>query len=180
MEGRNPVGTGFAVRSEHCFGLHLPNVEYPDQLINSWKDRPAPAGFNVVDCAWSPRRELAGTYDDAWRRSRFPLWAADFDNRYYNAAPADQQAASYIAGGERVEVLNMSPSGSLSFALPRVRLSFRTRFGSQRIDHEGHLCMVTIEPNLPRIVLAWQTSLVCNRNADQLDETLIAENFSFP
>lgn len=175
LEGRNPVGTGFAVRVENCAGLGLPNIEYPDQLISTWKDRPSPAGFNAIDCAWSPRRELAGTYDENWRRTRFPSWAADFDSRYNNCAPHDQQPQSYLVGGERVDVLNMSRDGALSFEIPKVRLSFRTRFGSERVDHEGQLCTVIVEPNVPRVALVWQTFLICNRRADQLDETLVVE-----
>jgi hypothetical protein len=175
LDDRNPVGTGFAVHEKNCEGVRLPNIEYPGDLIGSWKDRPAPAGFNVVDCAWSPRRQLAGTYDEQWRKTRFPLWAADFNPHYGNCAPADQQAEGYLEGGEHVEVSGMSESGVLAFDIPKVKLGFRTRFGTKRVDHEGQLCTVTIEPNSARLVLAWQASLVCNRNADELDETLVVE-----
>ncbi len=175
LEGRNPVGAGFAVRVENCAELRLPNIEYPDQLISTWKDRPSPAGFNAIDCAWSPRRELAGTYDEHWRRTRFPSWADDFDPHYNNCAPHDQQSPRYLVGGERVDVLNMSVHGALSFEIPEVRISFRTRFGSKRVDHEGQLCTVIVEPSVPRVILAWQTFLTCNRRADELDETLVVQ-----
>jgi len=175
LEARNPVGTGFSVREANCVGRPVPNVEYPDQLIADWAHRPSPAGFNAIDCAWSPRRELAGTYDAQWRRTRFPSWAADFDARYYNCAPLDQQSPQYLVGGERVDVVNMSDSAALSFRLPTVRLSFRTRFDSERVDHDGDLCTVILEPNVPRVILAWQTSIVCNRRDDELDETLVVE-----
>lgn len=178
LEARNPIGAGFAVRSENCENLRLPNIEYPDQLITSWKDHPAPAGFNAVDCAWSPRRELAGTYDDNWRKNRFPMWAVDFDPHYNNCAPGDQQSEKYLAGGERVDVVNMSESGALSFEIPRVQPFFRTRFGNERVDHAGQLCTVLVEPNVPRVILAWQTAIVCNRRAELLDETLVVEKFS--
>ena len=49
--------------------------------------------------------------------------------RYNNCAPRDQQSQDYLVGGERVDVLNMSEDGALSFEIPKVRLSFRTRFG---------------------------------------------------
>ena len=178
VDARNPIGSGFAVRDENCRDLRLPNIEHPDQLIQSWKDRPSPAGLNAIDCAWSPRRELAGTYDDQWRRTRFPHWAADFDPRYNNCAPRDQQPQGYLLGGERVDVLNMSANGGFSFLLPKIRLGFRTRFGSKRVDHDGQLCTVIVEPNVRRVILAWQTWLVCNRRADQLDETLVVDKFA--
>lgn len=175
LDDRNPVGAGFAVRREHCDGLALPNVELADQCIQSWRDRPAPAGFNAVDVAWTPRRQLAGTYDEHWQRERAPLWAKDFDPRYHQCAPADQQLPRPPEGGERIEVTGMSESGTLAFALPRVRLAFRTRLGRERVDDEGRLCTVVIEPNASRVVLAWQSALVCNRREDQLDETYIVE-----
>ena len=177
LEGRNPVGTGFSVRVENCVGGRLPNVEYPEQLIRHWTDRPAPAGLNAVDCAWSPRRELAGTYDQAWRQQRFPLWAEDFDARYNNAAPADQQTPAFLRGGEQVDVLNMSPGGRLSFVLPRIELAFRTRFGTERLDHAGQLCTVIVEPNRSRLAMVWQSAIVCNRRADELDETLVVDKW---
>jgi len=180
MESRNPIGTGFAVREEGCVGVPLPNIENPDQLIAAWKDRPAPAGFNAIDCAWSPRRELAGTYDEQWRRTRFPSWAEDFDPRYRNCAPKDQQLDGYLIGGERVDVANMSEHGTLSFYIPDVRLVFRTRFGRERIDHQGQLCTVIVEPNVPRVMVSWQTSLICNRREDELDETLVVEKLGTP
>jgi hypothetical protein len=175
LDGRNPVGIGFAVRLENVDGLQVPNIEYPEQLIAAWTDRPPVAGLNVVDSAWSPRRELAGTYDDNWRRTRFPSWAADFDPHYYNSAPPDQQLQGYLIGGERVDVVNMSENGALSFEIPTVRLSFRTRFGRERLDHDGQLCTVIVEPNVPRAILAWQTSIICNRRDDELDETRVVE-----
>lgn len=175
LEERNPVGTGFALNAQSCAGMKLPNIEYPDQLISSWKNRPTPAGLNVIDCSWLPRRKLAGTYDDKWRQDRFPLWAEDFDPHYNNCAPVDQQAKSYLRGGEIVELTNLSPSGRLYFNLPKVYPFFVTRFGRERVEHRGQLCTIIIEPEVPRVIMAWQTSLICNQRVDELDETVVTE-----
>ena len=175
LEGRNPVGTGFNDRSENCIGKALPNIEFPDRLIDSWKDKPQPAGFNAIDCAWSPRRELAGTYDAAWKRARFPLWAEDYDPRYGNCAPEDQQVQGFLRGGEAVNLIGLSPTGTLTFNLPRIYPFFQTRFGRERIEHRAQMSSVIIEPSIPRVILAWQTSLVCNHRADELDMTVVSE-----
>lgn len=175
LEERNPVGTGFALRAEHCVDKNLPNVEYPDQLIGSWKDRPSPAGLNALECHWSPRRELAGTYDERWHQSRFPLWAEDFDPLYNNCAPGDQRADGFLKGGEPVDLINLTANGRLQFALPTAQLMFETRFGRQRIEHSANLAMVVLEPDLSRAILVWQTSLLCNHRVDDLDETVVAE-----
>lgn len=175
FDDRNPVGTGFAVRQEHCIGMRLPNVEYPDHLIRSWKHRPRPAGLNAIDCSWSPRRNLAGTYNEQWLENRFPLWAEDFDPRYRNCAPSDQQAPGFFRGGEVVDLINLSREGRLTFELPRINLYFQTRFGVKRVEHQAQLCTVIVEPDTPRVVIAWQTHLVCNHRADELDETIVIE-----
>jgi hypothetical protein len=172
---RNPVGTGFLLRSEGCIGVRLPNIEYPNHLISSWKDRPMPAGLNAVECSWSPRRELAGTYDEKWRQGRFPLWAEDYDSRYNNCAPTDQQMHGYLRGGEEVELINLSPNGCLRFSLPRVYPFFITSFGFERVEHRAQLCTIIIEPDKPCVIMAWQTSLMCNHRADELDATVVTE-----
>jgi len=175
LESRNPIGTGFAVRGEGCVDMRLPNIEYPNQLIGSWKDRPAPAGLNAIDCYWTPRRELAGTYDDKWRAERLPLWAEDFDQRYNHCAPVDQQVPGFLRGGEEMQLINLSRDSRLAFRLPRIYPFFQTRFGGEHIEHRGQLCTVIVEPDVPRVIMAWQTSLICNHRVDQLDATVVSE-----
>jgi hypothetical protein len=175
MEARNPIGTGFATQAAHCLGSRVPNVEYPGELIGSWNDHPQPAGFGPLECHWSPRRELAGTYDEKWRQGRFPLWAEDFDQRYNNCAPADQQVTGFLRGGESVELVNLSHDSMLAFRLPRIYPFFRTRFGYEQVEHRARLSTVIVEPDVPRVIMTWQTSLVCNHKVDELDSTVVTE-----
>jgi hypothetical protein len=175
LDARNPVGTGFSVRRENSAEKLLPNIELPDQLIASWKDRPAPAGIGAVERHWSPRRELAGTYDHEWKAKRFPLWAEDLDARYHNCAPEDQQVKGFLRGGEVVDMVNLSPGGRLTFTLPRIYPFFETRFGTERVQHRAQLCTVIVEPDLSRLIMAWQTSFVCNHRVDELDATIVTE-----
>lgn len=179
FEERNPIGTGFAITEKSCEGMKLPNIEYPDQLIESWKFRPTPAGFGPIDCSWLPRRKLAGTYDEKWRKERFPLWAEDFDPRYNNCAPSDQQTNSFLRGSEMFELINLSPNGRLTFMLPKIYPFFVTRFGNERVEHRGELCTVIVEPDIPRVIMSWQTSLVCNHRVDELDATVVTEKRMF-
>ncbi|MDR5744598.1 DUF2169 domain-containing protein [Caballeronia sp. LZ029] len=175
LEDRNPVGVGFAMSAQACVGKRAPNIEHPAQLIAAATDRPAPAGFGAISCHWSPRRERAGTYDDDWLQKRFPLWAEDFDQRYHNCAPADQQADRFLIGGERVELSNLTADGQLAFALPRIHPTFKTHFGADVVTHRAQLATVVIEPDARRLILVWQTSVVGNGRIDQLDETVVLE-----
>jgi len=173
-ESRNPVGTGFAESRKYLAGQRLPNVEFPRRRVSSWKDRPQPAGFGPVSSYWEPRLSYAGTYDAHWLEDRFPLLPQDFNERHFCCAPEDQQTPE-LKGGEAVELLNLSPGGRLVFSLPKVHLSFLTRFGRERVYHGCRLHTVLIESDVPRVIMVWHSSLACHHKVDQLDETLVFE-----
>jgi hypothetical protein len=82
----------------------------------------------------------------------------------------------HLLGGERVELVNLTPRGSFVFCLPRHHFTFTTRFGSRSEEHRARLTGVTIEPEIATISLVWQTSL-CVRlmDGDYLDATVISE-----
>lgn len=171
----NPVGSGFALSAEAVEGQALPNVEDPGHLITGWDDRPLPAGLGAVASFWSPRLERGGTYDEAWEASKLPLLPDDFDDRFYQHAPLDQQVGGWLRGGEDVFLENLTVSGRLNFTLPRVPLGFSTRFGRDREEHRAFLQTVVIEPDEERLILVWQTSLDCHHRLDELDRTIVYE-----
>ena len=184
---RNPVGTGFAISSGNAQGLRLPNIEDPKHRIQSWDDRPRPAGFGAIASHWQPRAGYGGTYDEAWQKTRAPLLAADMDDRWFQCAPADQQSAGFLHGGEPVVLLNLSPRastapgsrpGRMDFTLPKVYLGFETRFydGSREIHRKRALHTVILEADHeagPRVSLVWHTALPCHFKVQKLERTVI-------
>ena len=108
---RNPAGCGFATKAAHLIGKLVPNIEDPNALINNWKQRPTPVGFGPIAGHWSPRVEMAGTYDENWEKTRQPLLAEDFDERYYQSALEDQQIPWYLKGGEQIQLFNLHTDG---------------------------------------------------------------------
>ncbi|HEY3159665.1 MAG TPA: DUF2169 domain-containing protein [Vicinamibacterales bacterium] len=173
---RNPIGTGFAVSRDNATGVALPNIEYPDDAVGSWKDRPRPAGFGPVSRHWQPRVGFAGTYDEAWTQQRSPLPPDDFDDRFFQYAPADQQAPSFLHGGEQAALAGLTPSGELRFVLPKVFLGFDTRFygGGRQIHKERRLHSVIVEPDVPRVSLVWHSALMCHAKVHKLDRTIVS------
>jgi len=172
---RNPVGAGFGVQAEHVVGRKAPNIEDPAHLVTSWKDRPRPIGFGPVARHWLPRRKYAGTYDEKWEKERQPLLPRDFDERFNQIAPEDQQAQGFLKGGEPVELFNLSPSGYLKFALPKVALRFETRIADAETEHRAALHTVLLEPDVPRVVMVWQTSVPCHGKKLKIRSTEIIE-----
>lgn len=173
-EPSNPVGRGFATRAEHLFDTPVANVETPNRPIKQWKDRPPRAGFGPVAGHWSPRIELAGTYDEKWQKERLPLLPEDFNEGFHQCAPEDQQVQGFLRGGEQVELYNLTPDGLLRFRLPMVTLGLETTFddGENR-DHRALLHTVAIESDVPRIMMVWHTHLPCHNKGLKLLTTEI-------
>jgi uncharacterized protein YjbI with pentapeptide repeats len=122
---RNPTGKGIApVAMESGETVHpLPNIEYPANLIQSPKDRPAPAGFGVLDFMWPQRYDKQGTYDKKWKKNRFPYYPDDMDYEFFNCAPEDQYFHGFFEGGETIEIANMHPNiPMIRSELPRLRV----------------------------------------------------------
>jgi hypothetical protein len=176
-EWRNPIGTGFAVSGENASGVALPNIEYPNALITRWNERPQPAGFGPIGAHWQPRVGFAGTYDDRWMKTRQPLLPDDFDERFFQCAPADQQLSGFLRGGEPVNLLRLTPDGDLRFFLPKVFLGFETRFydGSRELHKERRLHTVILEPDFPRVSLVWHTALPCHFKVQKLERTIVTQ-----
>ncbi len=167
FEDCNPVGTGFAPAA----GKSAPNVEYPGLSLGS-----RPAGFGPIPSHWHPRVRYAGTYDEAWQRDRCPLYACDLDERFFLCSPEDQRPAEHLRGGEPVELLNLTPSGRLSFVLPRVAFRFRTEFrGKPARTHRGELHTVILEPDVPRVVMVWLSDLPAHADVLRLTRTRVSQ-----
>jgi hypothetical protein len=168
---RNPVGCGVVAETSHRLGRAVPNFEYPERGL----EQAGPAGFGAIDSFWSPRLEQSGTYDEAWRAGRYPLPPADWDPRCLLSAPADQLPDRDLRGGELVELKNLTPGGILRFHLPKIYLRFRTLIDGVNHEHDGRLASVIIEPDHPRVIMVWQSSLSVGTNGDYLDETTVSE-----
>lgn len=167
MDLRNPVGRGVAARAVDL-------VDQPAFRVEYLHSSATPAGFGAIASHWSPRRELAGTYDDVWLRTRRPLLPADHDSRARLSAPADQRPGRHLAGGEAIVLQNMTPSGTLAFTVPRVDLEFTTHLRTLKTLHRATLGTVVVEPDIRRVALVWQTSVpVGPRDLDNLDATVI-------
>jgi hypothetical protein len=97
----NPVGCGF----NRSHGKPAPQIEMPSRLLQAnpnYQARPSykdgiqhssypSVGLSATAKSWLPRRSHAGTYDDAWQQSQWPLPPLDHDYAFWNCAPLDQQ-----------------------------------------------------------------------------------------
>ena len=89
----NPVGRGWHkhLKNEWVDGAPLPNIEAIGEAVSFPTDKRLPVALGPLGRGWPQRARYAGTYDDAWLADVFPFLPKDFDERYYQAAPEDQQ-----------------------------------------------------------------------------------------
>lgn len=175
MDPRNPVGTGVAVRPANLVGLPVANFEYPgkDPAVTG------PAGFGPIACHWEPRIGYAGIYDAAWVSQRKPLLPEDFDERYHQCAPTDQQLPGLLPKDARITLINLSARGNISVLLPRVFLRFTTFFTEaarqRRVDHRGVLNTILVDPEENCLIMVWSSKLECGRDVDHINATRVTE-----
>lgn len=172
MDARNPVGKGIRVDKSQLEHQPAHLIEYPGGNFAA----AGPAGFGPIASAWSPRRERAGTYDARWEATKKPFLADDYSDLAALSSPDDQRPSKPLRGGETVSMTNMTPSGELRVDLPRIFLTFQTRFGHRPVEHRGTMVTVFVAPDDLKLSVVWQSLLpVSVRDADYLDFTTIRE-----
>ncbi|AKT40745.1 DUF2169 family type VI secretion system accessory protein [Chondromyces crocatus] len=151
LEPRNPVGRGVARSSGELEGQPAPTIEHPAHPITSASDRPEPVGYGAISTSWLPRAAFAGTFDEAWQRTRLPLSPVDFDLRHHNVAHPSLQVPTPFAPGDEIRILGMSEKGLLAFDLPAIDVSVMARRDDGRWE-EGRpvVDLVLVEPGRAR------------------------------
>lgn len=118
----NPFGQGYS-RKPEAAGLHgrrLPNLEKPGRPVRRPDGSYHPEALSALPRTAPPRRDYAGTYDQNWRDNIAPFLPPDFDPRFFQSAPPDQQITPPI-GGEPVSLINLMPGRpEVHFELPRL------------------------------------------------------------
>lgn len=116
----NPFGVGFipAVADERRDRIEAPRIEDPRDPVTELGKAYRPEGFGVWGRTWPPRLQRAGTYDDAWKRERWPLLPLDFDFAYWNCAHPDLVAPGLLRGDEALSLAGFDPAGERRHRLP--------------------------------------------------------------
>ena len=171
----NPTGVGFHKFKEKDLvnNTPLPNTEEKKKTVSSPFGKYRPVSFGAVGRGWPERAKYAGTYDDTWMEKVFPFLPEDFDERYFQAAPEDQQC-DYLVGGEQVELLNLTPQGRTSFVIPKLKIpvAFFPREG-EAIQREAVLDTLLIEPDERRFSLVWRSQQSLKKNVFEIYEILV-------
>lgn len=171
----NPVGRGFhkALRREFVDGAPAPNTEEAGNPVTWVSGNYQPMSFGAIGRHWTPRIGYAGTYDQQWLDEHFPFLPPDFDELYYQAAPADQQL-SLPVGEQSVTLLNLTPDGRRDFVLPHLEAPvhiFPKGGGNEALL--AHADTILIEPDEQRVTLTWRVARPLRRNMFEIAQVLV-------
>lgn len=173
--GANHVGVGYhpTALKAALQAKPLPNTEETGRPITDPNGKYRPMAFGPVGRAWEPRVQYAGTYDEGWMADKFPFLPDDFDDRYYQSAPEDQQMP-YPQGGEEIELLNLTPNGRVRFRLPNLSLpvEFSAR-GRSAETVNAVMDTLVIEPDHQRFMLNWRASISLRRNMFEVPRGIV-------
>lgn len=182
---RNPIGVGYG----HSFIRYQPEDKRAPQLETSLykpfkggrrQRHYPPVSLTAIGRAWLPRRQLAGTYDEDWRKEQWPLPPLDHDYSYWQCAPEDQQIA-YPASGSRLTLVNLYPgqeiwTGRLPLHLPCIRLK-KTNDPQEGSDELMNLDTIIINPRDKQVVAVFRATVFAEEGVQTI-ETHMMQIFS--
>lgn len=184
FEPRNPVGMGFRANPRSFEeGLRLPNLEDPAEPLREFGQKVTPVGFGFTSPHWQPRAKFAGTYDEAWNKTRKPLLPKDFDRRFFNAAAPGFIAPGYLRGDEPVLIMGASTKERLAFRLPGQKAPVITveLVGGEDAKPELYLDTVILDTDAERVLLLWRGHVVLDGGVhDVRGLKVTAEGVSWP
>jgi hypothetical protein len=131
--------------------------------------------FGPLGRGWSSRAPYAGTYDEQWLADVFPFLPNDFDERYYQAAPLDQQLPP-PKGPLDVVLRNLTPDGLRSFTLPCFEAPIHVfpKSGG-REDLIATMDTVVFEPDHERFTMTWRVARPLKKNIFEIAQVLIGK-----
>ena len=171
----NPSGRGYHKHlvSEWLQSSPISNTEEIGVPVTQPDGTYRPMAFGSIGRHWEARRRFAGTYDQNWIDHVFPFLPADFDVRYYQSAPVDQQLGR-LAGEQLVSLINLTPTGRTEFVLPHFEAPVHIfpRNG-EREDYTALLDTIVIEPDLERVTMTWRVGRPLRKNPFEIERVLV-------
>lgn len=101
----NPAGKGFTTPASRTASepIDAPQIgELAEFLAADIEAVMTVHGFGPIAKAWLPRRRLAGTFDEAWKKQRHPRMPHDYSLGFWNCAPLALQMPSGLTGKETI------------------------------------------------------------------------------
>ncbi len=130
----------------------LPNLEDPGSLIASPSDTPEPVSFYPIPLTFPQRFKKTGTYDDRWKRERWPYFPEDMDYSFFNLASVDQQIKGFFQGDENYLLQGFHPEhpvikGKLPGIRPKLFVYKQKKLGDDFSEQNLEFSEVKLKPD---------------------------------
>ncbi|EGQ9162691.1 DUF2169 domain-containing protein [Vibrio parahaemolyticus] len=170
---RNRIGGGVADSNKELLEQKVPSVFYPKEEWSSTSKNLRVAGFGPVPPFFEARQTLAGTFDEEWIENRKPMLPLDFDRRFFQSAPADQQCKGFLKGGERLMMSGFCHDDTISFRIPKEKYRAIATFkdGSYPVDMAMYTLFVDAEKKT--ISISYTAAFPCQSKEHLLVSTSI-------
>lgn len=163
---QNPVGVGFVGEGSPSYPdeIAAPQIEDPEDPVVEIGKVYEPQGLGPIARSWQPRLGLAGTFDEEWKRSRWPELPLDFQFAHYNAAHPDLMVPGFLQGDERIDLVGLERHGTITFYLPAIQnaLLLRARDGLMA-SSAFELDTLLIDIEVARVEATWRSTFVRKR-----------------
>jgi len=166
--------------------LPLPNVQ-PNSFSEKYTSSVCyePHGFAPIRRSWEQRTEKMGSYGGNYLSDFWPWFPENFDWRYFNAAPEDQQLDGYLHGDEKLYFENLHPQHAQYHAhLPGLRVRCFLNEAEHHLKHYREIPMnldtLWVDMENEKLVLVWRG--VAQVNSEDYEEIqqaqLVMENLA--
>jgi hypothetical protein len=138
-------------------------------------DKYVPMALGPLGRGWPQRARYVGTYDQQWLDDVFPFLPKDFDERYYQAAPEDQQLP-LPKGPLEVLLSGFTADGPRQFMLPHFEAPvhvFPKR--GDREDLTAMLDTIVFEPDLGRFTMSWRVARPLKKSMHEIAQVLVGK-----
>ena len=148
-----------------------PQIEWESDKIGDSGDidfkNCQPAGWGPIARWWSPRVERQGSYDAAWMKDfhhnkyGYADYPKDFNNSYFNCAPADQMIKGALQGDEHIELVGVfADKQTVSMQLPGWKLvAHSVNEEGERLKGLMRLDTVHIDLDAHQLHATWRLTL---------------------
>jgi hypothetical protein len=164
-------GSLFASRWAHRWAskhraFAAPQIEVDKKTLRSAPHKAYPlAGWGTVAKHWTPRIDLAGTFDEKWEQQRNPLLPEDFNPLYWNGAHPDLQL-DHLAPDAYINLYRVIPSSRRSDQILSIRLpgyafalEYQDLYLPEPVTESMRLDTVHIDVTESRLTLLYRANL---------------------
>ncbi|WP_431261964.1 DUF2169 family type VI secretion system accessory protein [Roseateles chitinivorans] len=175
----NPIGKGFVGPHTRNLAAGLPasQLEAPHDALASPEGPHLPWAFSAIPANCPPRIQYAGSYDSTWEAHVAPFLPEDFDERFHQVAPPDQQMP-YPTEAMPVMLENLiAGRPRVSFTLPNLRalrvMVLRTDYSVEEI--QAPVDTIFFETEAGRFSAVWRASVALRRRLQEIDTVALGQ-----